>query len=313
MTNDRPTLLYHDMFIAGHGFGGPGIYWLRLWQRESGHIAVVTQVPGNPGPSITNGHSSIVACIAERFEVSADRLTFFEIWPSGAIDEGMPAQYMLVTHGSTGPEWLDAELAEIEREVGEALPPLPPHEELVNLVREAGGMLPEPIFEQQWEALPVAELPFPHNPSSCAHIGRFQELDRQLVREVADRDERRVEIGRRFIESLTATDRQRCRFHQADWRGIADASVRILSECGGDAPRETIRRAVSSARLGAPDQRWLSSLFVDPVVVTGGSSYTNGQHRGCALRFSGADRAAVVVGYRETDETEAVWEYRGDG
>jgi hypothetical protein len=56
---------------------------------------------------------------------------------------------------------------------------------------------------------------------------------------------------------------------------------------------------------------WLESLFRDPVFI-GGGSYTNGQHRGCALRFSGAERAAVVVGYEFLDEFSTDWQYEGE-
>ena len=61
------------------------------------------------------------------------------------------------------------------------------------------------------------------------------------------------------------------------------------------------------------DLRWLVSLFEQPVIVTGGG-YTDGQHRGCALRLSGAPRAVVVTGSEDVPLPRLNdWQYEGDG
>jgi hypothetical protein len=42
--------------------------------------------------------------------------------------------------------------------------------------------------------------------------------------------------------------------------------------------------------------------------------YSNGQHRACALRFSGANRAVIEVDIELLgEETEAGWTYVGGG
>lgn len=62
----------------------------------------------------------------------------------------------------------------------------------------------------------------------------------------------------------------------------------------GKADREKYLQEVERSGLRKRDRRWLDSLFRDPVSI-GDGSFTNGQHRGCALRFSGARKAAVVT------------------
>jgi hypothetical protein len=48
--------------------------------------------------------------------------------------------------------------------------------------------------------------------------------------------------------------------------------------------------------MPAKDRWWLVSLFADPIVLSEKRDHNvNRQHRGCGLRFSGAERAAVVV------------------
>ena len=60
------------------------------------------------------------------------------------------------------------------------------------------------------------------------------------------------------------------------------------------------------------ERGWLCSLFDDPVFI-GGGSYTNGQHRGCALRFSGAERAAINTRDESLGMVCDDWVYGGDG
>jgi hypothetical protein len=80
----------------------------------------------------------------------------------------------------------------------------------------------------------------------------------------------------------------------------------------GRTDREDYVTAARQVRLRRKDRSWLWSLFADPVII-GGGSYTNGQHRGCALRFSGAERAAVVTGTESIGEQNVDWTYLGGG
>ena len=133
----------------------------------------------------------------------------------------------------------------------------------------------------------------------------LSELDKQGVGD-------KLEAGRHFWGTLSPETCALCRYHKADWAAIAEESVRVIEQLG---PRDDDHDYVAAAQgshLPRRDKEWLRSLFADPVVIAGGG-YTNGQHRGCALHFSGAERAAVVtdlepMGFVDTDEV-----YLGEG
>jgi hypothetical protein len=145
----------------------------------------------------------------------------------------------------------------------------------------------------------VRDLPPPHNPHKCRWYQRFEEIERRLgEKETAGHwFDVGLAAGREFLETLSTQDRSRCSYHDANWAVVADESVRIVEELGGSRDVDTYRSAVRRSRLRKRERWWLESLFSDPIDVVGGS-YNEGQHRGCALRFSGAERVAVI----STDE-----------
>ncbi len=138
--------------------------------------------------------------------------------------------------------------------------------------------------------LPVSQLPYPHAPSVCAFEPLF---DYQAEALASGRG------GRKFIRRVRWLGRRRrraCTYHQHDWRAIGAAAERILSQQG---PRpQQVWRAVEASGLPEQERCWLRSLFVDPITIPmqqeeGEYGYVNGQHRACALRFSGWPRAVV--------------------
>ena len=145
-----------------------------------------------------------------------------------------------------------------------------------------------PVFE----AVLVARLAPPFNPYKCVHRERFKA--------VFGGGPYRIEKAREFVASLTSEDISKCWYHQADWAAIADESIRILQTAGTMQPVGRYAAAARESGLTGDDRRWLISLFDDPIVADE-AGYTNGQHRGCALRFSGASRAAVVTRYDDAD------------
>ena len=102
-----------------------------------------------------------------------------------------------------------------------------------------------------------------------------------------------------------------CRFHNANWKAIADESVQVINRFGQQ-DASVYQRAGEQSRFAGEDRRWLISLFNAPIKIEGGS-YNDGQHRGCALRFSGAAQAAVVVRTNLVEQRCADWHYQGDG
>lgn len=289
----------------------PVICWVRLFQdldAEPSGVAVVTEVPGNPGGSIANEHSTIQAALVNQFDVELDSLAVFDVWPKGCL--GNESSWSKIDRAGYA-EAPDTSRAEVERLVGQDLPDLPEHDELYRQVLDLGGGVWDEAFRRVFEALPVDELPPPHNPSACAHRERFEGI---LVRLPATESwlDRDLEAGRLFLESLTTDDLARCHYHRDDWRAIADESVRILDACGDRADRDEYLDAVRRSPLADIEKRWLRSLFGDPVFI-GGGGYTNGQHRGCALRFSGAERAAIHTSDESLGMLCNDWAYGGDG
>lgn len=261
---------------------------------------MLTEVPGNPGLSVCNNIEGIQEHLNDQFSVDLARLTMFEIRPTGCWgfkEEVTCLRVDSVPHV----EWTEVGIDEIVRAAGEPLPSLPSHDDLYAEVRVAGGGVFEPILWQVFEPVPVDQIPVPHNPSNCEHYERFKSLETSGVKPA----------GRRFIDSLTETDQQTCRYHHADWQWIAQESVRIITELGHVEGGEYVD-AVNRIDGRADDQSWLRSLFDDPIDVAGGE-FTNGQHRACALRFSGASHAAMVVGDDHRGDDEQIWIYQGDG
>lgn len=254
-----------------------------------------------------NGLEVLVAVLRDRFGVDIKKLTFFQIWPAGY--SGSATEVSQVVLGKR-PRWNDVDRAVIEALVG-PLPSLPNHQELSKLVGDMGGWVQDPIFRDVFQAVPVTSLPPPHNPSDCAHADRFQQILKTMPNTRQNVLARDLEAGRLFLESLQPNDRKACDYHRGNWRAIADESVAIITSLGVQDTSEPYQLEANK-RLKGRDRNWLWSLFNDPIVING-RSYTNGQHRGCALRFSGAERAAVVVDTEETGQFTYPWTYQGDG
>jgi len=320
------SLEYHDLLKVPRSGREDSICWLRFYRGDP-CVAIVTNVPGNPAYSVTNMVSKVADHIARRFSVDIAELVLFEIWPRIESHEPKNQRVTFTSDGKekppgwrksrdrpaldtspfTGsPEWWSAERTDIETLVGESLPDLPSHETLYQRVLALGGGTSDQAVRHLFAAVDVRELPSPHNPSSCHWITRFRSIEEKYG--PTERD--RLQAGREFLDGLTLDDRRKCPFHAADWAAVADASVHIIEELGRRDTGDYLS-AVGSSGLAEPELMWLESLFRDPVFI-GGGSYTNGQHRGCALLFSGAERAAVVVGYEFLDEFSTDWQYEGE-
>lgn len=326
-------LAHHDLIRVDFGRRQPGIYWLRLYKAEGAAVAILTEVPGNPGLSVTNAVSSIASFVARESNLDLRELVLYEVWPSGGpvsshinrvsltstgqevvphVGPGKRQKVITGTRFTGSPEWGDATWVEVEALLGQPVSHLPEHEELYKRVCDLGGGVVEEVRRPVFEALPVEELPPPHNPSGCKHYVRFEELEASLdPDEFPHWIERGVEAGRRFLDTLTPEDISTCPYHKGNWQAVADESVRIVSALGRR-DRDDYVAGVKASPLSGEDKSRLYLMFTEPVVV-GGGSYTDGQHRGCALRFSGAERAGVVVDDEVTGEECTDWVYEGGG
>ena len=73
-------LIYHDLIEVPYVARKTGIYWLRLFREDGGYIAIVTEVPGNPGCSVTNGIEDIAHHVTEEFQIP---LAGFSLYQEG--------------------------------------------------------------------------------------------------------------------------------------------------------------------------------------------------------------------------------------
>jgi hypothetical protein len=215
----------------------PGIFWLRLYQGRKALLAVVTEVPGNPSLGVTNGMSQIIAWLRDTYLRPGDQLVLYEIWPKGCPSPSVERIFLEARH----PRWERASRRQIERRLGAPLPALPPHAELYPQVLALGGGNSEEIVQPGFEALPVSQLPPPHSMHKCFYEPRFKEIQKEVQAERPDMDwmDQDLEAGRRFVTGLRAEELPSCDYHQADWKAIADESVRILEEIGPPTPTNT--------------------------------------------------------------------------
>lgn len=272
-------VLHHDLIKVPLTSDRPGIYWLRLYRNADDHVAVVTEVPGNPASSMTNAVEDIADWIMETLAIQPGRLVIYEIWPRGSIAWERRNVRLVDLSG----RWPQSSKKEIAARVGRNLEDLPDHAELYRRVLAAGGGLMEEQSRPIFEAVRVSDLPPPHNPGRCDHIEKFGALLEQTRRPDRRGHDAALEAGALFLKSLTPDDLRTCYYHQARWKEIADESVRILRKVGPADP-EDYKDEIRRSSLHDTDRRWLWSLFTDPIFVGSGNAYTNGQHRGCALR-----------------------------
>lgn len=282
-------LIFDDLFAFDRG-----LCHMRVYRDDETVVALAVELDDNPGPSIVNGAERLIERVAAVF--------------------GGPQRTFLQFPG-TRPTWTEVSFrerggqAEFDREI--------PHVEIETLVgatvviesdamsraEEIGGEKhpllalippeePERHLLAEIQAVSVADLPWPHNPSRCAHIDRFNDVS-ALYDSGLDGH---VPAGAHFFLTLADSEVAICPYHQHDWPAIAAASVTLLDQVPADADMNAIIAAASTLLPSGLDQSELVYLFSDPIVwAPGETSIINGQHRTCALKASGASQCAVVL------------------
>ncbi|MBO0687653.1 MAG: hypothetical protein J2P45_31280 [Candidatus Dormibacteraeota bacterium] len=145
-------------------------------------------------------------------------------------------------------------------------------------------------------AIPVTDLPPPHNLFRCTHHARLVKISDRLAKGGSLTREQAAEAGRQFWESLSPHDVRSCARHQVDWPAIVRESVRILRELGEGREAAVYLEAAYATQLPERDAPWLRSLFERPIEINSAGEYWDGQHRACGARFSGASEV-VVAGF----------------
>lgn len=304
MKSDLP-LVRHGLLVVDAARTS-AICWARVFSGPATSVITLTEVPANLGGGVINRVE--LFCRELACEMTLTNSRWFTCIPAGFC--GMEeARWSEVTFGDPAtleiPTWNPTTLADVAAIVGGPWPGMPEHSALVQMVLDAGGQLEEPVPTTMFDIAPVETMPAPHEPFKCAHHDRFRAMRAQ--NSAADE----VEIGQRFIASLTADDYLACRFHAADWKKIAAAAVTAIRTHGSNPTRRQLDAACAAAGLTSTESGWFSSLFGSESIQLGGGQYLNGQHRGCAIRASGA--AEFVVGRNAPGLGEATtWTFLGE-
>lgn len=288
--------------------GSGGIYWVRSYESATDAVVVVTEVPGNPGRSVVNTISQIATDLRQRSLVPTNRARWFACYPGGFGGQSH-AIYIEASVGESGEvDWPGHEysIEEVDELLGAPLARLPAHEEVLRRVLDLGGVLPPPPDVLRWEIVPGESLPPPDDPFRC-------DLHSEFLAFVAQHESfgrSRAEASAMFFDSLSADDYGRCRRHTGDWAKIAATAVSIVQNLGPFADMDAISAAAEGYDLEPAERKWLHSLFADPMWWNE-DGYGNGQHRGCALRASGAPQVILAAVDSGTGPGE-VWVLSGE-
>jgi hypothetical protein len=106
--------------------------WLRLFPSSGGTVVIFSEIPGNPGASVTNAIEYAALTVVEAYAIAPNKLTVFEHYPLD--DEGSgPGVYDMVHlnwlptsrgfHVVGDPEWSPVERIEVESLVNHDLTP----------------------------------------------------------------------------------------------------------------------------------------------------------------------------------------------
>lgn len=287
-------LLFSDLFA----YDRRSIVWLRVFGVETGGgIAVAVEPDDNPGRSSVNAAESLLRNLRCAFP-ALQPLRVFVHFPhdrhgSGWIElcesdgeisfERRTTEILVSLLGVTALDEGDvneptsAFFGGAEHPLLSLIPPPdPPRGPLRNL-----------------DIIAIADLPWPHNPCRCKWSERFEQVEAYYP----SHGHPDPAVGAHWFLTLSEDDLAACAYHRADWHRIAEVSVSVFRSLTNDATLEDVLTAIEVALGDSDESQWCSSLFLDPIVCRPKEpSVTNGQHRACALRASGAGVCVVDVG-----------------
>jgi hypothetical protein len=126
-------LRYDDVFLYRGFHACPSYCWLRIYTAPGQSVVLATEMPDNPGTSITNAAERLAMEVTRTFGLALDTLTWIEHYPER---EGrnrhppLPASFDLVTftptaQGLRSPQWRRLSQAQVEAMLGQPLPSWP--------------------------------------------------------------------------------------------------------------------------------------------------------------------------------------------
>jgi hypothetical protein len=283
-------LVFADLFAFGH----VSLAWVRVYRRQEGEaVALALNLEDNPGPSVVNDAEGLLAGLSVAFS-SLGQLRVFARFPDDPRDQ----DWTEIVKADTSVDFsryavekveglVDAKLVDPTDATCSAL--AGEHHPLLKLIPP-----PEPERNRldDMAVVAIGDLPWPHHPGACHWKERFEQLHSLYPAEHNDRPA----LGAHWYLTLTKADFEACRYHQADWKRIAEVSVDIFQGLGESAVIDDVLDGVARILGDSPEGKWCASLFRDPIIwPSGHSSVANGQHRSCALRASGASLCVVDV------------------
>ena len=278
-------LIASEVLMVPGPHSSPGIYWLQTALTAAGGVVIITDVAGNLGQSVYNDIEHIC-----RYLAGTRSLPSTITWINSSQPELSPhgaEKFSRVTFATefSEPAWSTISAPSLCAMFGARVPALP--DDLLEQVLAAGGGFhaePRPTYS----VVNVADLPLQHGMYQCAHAQRFNDL-------LAAHRQNEKAAATEFFATLSDADRDACPYHLPGWKVIADRAVAIIGELGPVPSDESIEQGVWVAgSLSDSERGWLSTLFGSQALVASRHGFTNGQHRGCAIRFSGAKQIVVA-------------------
>jgi hypothetical protein len=114
---------YECIFVCRDNQRRRGRYWLRFYERPERVVAIVGEVVGNLGSSVTQSVTQIGLALVERFELDPTRLIIIDHYPPDTLDRHW-GEYNLVLmewHGNyfASPRWLHQHTLDVREIVSE--------------------------------------------------------------------------------------------------------------------------------------------------------------------------------------------------
>jgi hypothetical protein len=285
-------LIYQDLFA----YDRRALCHLSLFgTQQHGLVVLVLDPDDNPGPSVVNAAETVLRRIAEVFGQRPGRVfVAYSLHPGEWIEvvhacAGGSVEFVRgVRHDAVetliaepfelppGTSWLAAGLATADHAL-------------------LGLLLPEEIAANPIDEITtvaVADLPWAHNPSRCAHYQLYTQLEEYYGTDFTSL----AAAGAHFFLSLSTEQLSSCRYHDHDWKAIAAASVALLEQIPAGAEPEHVHALAAGLLTDANDRFELECMFLDPIIwVPGSVTITNGQHRTCALKAAGASLCVAAI------------------
>ena len=295
------NIVFHGLYA----FDRRSVCELRVFDAAGNRVVIATEVEDNPGMSVVNAIGALARDVERDFgEVPTTWISHFpgagsmaSHWSEARLD-GSRVEWNRISP-EQAEKLVRVELSEPEREQHTMAAVGGEQHPLLGLIEEEEEYLP---LGSRLTVVPVALLPWPHNPSDCARHERFDQIKEFYPPAYWTTGT----AGAHFFLTLTDQDFSACPYHEPDWCRVAEVSIEIFEALPLEAEHDDALAATSGRFTETLEAKALNSLFTDPIIWSPKSgTITNGQHRTCALKASGAP-LCVIDTYGESVRLKAM-------